>query len=105
MINRTRLLAYTYDALNRLSKVCDNRIAANCGAAGITTNGYDAVGNLSGYAYPNTVQTGNVFDTQNRLTQTCEANTSPACSASQKLASYAYTAGGPESPGSVTPRY
>jgi hypothetical protein len=28
MINRTRLLAYTYDALNRLSKVCDNRIAA-----------------------------------------------------------------------------
>ncbi len=86
-------LAYTYDPLNRLSKVCDNRIAPNCGAAGATTYSYDAVGNPSGYAYPNTVQTGNIFDTQNRLTQTCEATSSPACSASQKLASYAYTLG------------
>jgi hypothetical protein len=25
-------LAYTYDVLNRLSKVCDNRIAPNCGS-------------------------------------------------------------------------
>ena len=56
----------------------------------MTTYSYDPVGNLSGYAYPNTVQTANVFDTLNRLTQTCEATTSPACSARTKLASYAY---------------
>ncbi len=37
------------------------------------------------------MQAANLFDTQNRLTQTCEATSSPACSASQKLASYAYT--------------
>jgi RHS repeat-associated protein len=86
-------LAYTYDVLNRLSTVCDNRIAPNCGAAGKTTYGYDFVGNLSSYVYPNAVQTGNVFDTQNRLTQTCDATSSPACSASQKLASYTYTLG------------
>jgi RHS repeat-associated protein len=86
-------LAYTYDVLNRLSKVCDNRIAPNCGSAGTTTYSYDAAGNPSGYGYPNTVQTANAFDTQNRLTQTCEATSSPACSASQKLASYAYTLG------------
>jgi RHS repeat-associated protein len=86
-------LAYTYDVLNRLSKVCDNRIAPNCGTAGTTTYSYDAAGNPTGYAYPNTVQTANAFDTQNRLTQPCEATSSPACSASQKLASYAYTLG------------
>jgi RHS repeat-associated protein len=51
------------------------------------------VGNLSGYAYPNAVQTGNSFDTLNRLTQTCEAATAPACAAGVKLASYAYTLG------------
>src|SRR5439155_14711722 len=45
------------------------------------------------YAYPNTVLTGNVFDQLNRLTQTCSATSSPACSAGTKLASYAYTMG------------
>jgi len=50
-------------------------------------------GNLIGYAYPNTLRTANLFDTLNRLTQTCEAVTSPACSAGTKLASYAYTLG------------
>jgi hypothetical protein len=35
----------------------------------------------------------NTDDTLNRLTQTCLATSSPACSASQKLASYAYTLG------------
>ncbi len=86
-------LAYQYDALNRLFKVCDNRLAPGCGAAGVTTYSYDPVSNLTGYVYPNTVQTGNVFDQLNRLTQSCEATTSPACSAGTKLASYAYTLG------------
>jgi len=34
-----------------------------------------------------------VFDTLNRLTQTCQAKSSPACSASQKLGSFGYTLG------------
>jgi hypothetical protein len=55
--------ANTYDFENRMlthgavSIAYDgdgNRIAPNCGAAGTTTYGYDAVGNPSGYAYPNT---------------------------------------------------
>ena len=86
-------MTYTYDALNRLASAKDNRIAAQGGPSTPTTYSYDPVGNLSGYAYPNTVQTGNVFDQLNRLTQTCEATTSPACSAGTKLASYAYTLG------------
>jgi RHS repeat-associated protein len=86
-------LGYNYDALNRLSQACDNRIAPNCGAAGVTNYSYDSVSNLASYTYPNAVQTVNIFDTQNRLTQVCAATTSPACSASQKLASFAYTLG------------
>ena len=43
--------------------------------------------------YPNTVKTGNVFDQQNRLTQTCSATSSPACLAGTKLTSYTYTVG------------
>lgn len=35
----------------------------------------------------------NVFDTLNRLTQTCEATSSPACSASSRLGSFTYTLG------------
>ena len=86
-------LTYTYDALNRLASVKDNRMAALGGPSAPTTYSYDPVGNLSGYVYPNTVQTSNVFDQLNRLKQTCSATSSPACSASTKLASYAYTLG------------
>ena len=39
------------------------------------------------------MQTGNLFDQQNRLTQTCSATSSPACLAGTKLASYTYTLG------------
>ena len=39
------------------------------------------------------LQTVNVFDQLNRLTQTCIATNSPACSACTKLASYQYTLG------------
>ncbi len=86
-------MTYTYDVLNRLSSAKDNRVAAQGGPSNPTTYGYDAVGNLAGYAYSNSVQTGNVFDPLNRLTQTCVATSSPACSAGQPLASYAYTLG------------
>src|SRR5258708_40228633 len=70
-------LAYQYDALNRLFKVCDNRIAPGCGAAGVTSYSYDTTGNLSRYGYPNTVQTANLFDPLNRLTQTCRPPVRP----------------------------
>jgi RHS repeat-associated protein len=86
-------MTFTYDALNRLASAKDNRMAALGGPSNPTTYSYDAAGNLSGYAYPNTVQTGNVFDTLNRLTQICEATSTPPCSAGTKLASYAYTLG------------
>lgn len=36
----------------------------------------------------------NIFDTLNRLTQTCQAATSPACSASAKLGSFTYALDG-----------
>ncbi len=86
-------MTYTYDVLNRLASAKDNRVAAQGGPSNPTTYGYDAVGNITGYAYSNSVQTGNVFDPLNRLTQTCVATSSPACSAGQPLASYAYTLG------------
>src|SRR5712692_10121176 len=86
-------MTYTYDVLNRLASAKDNRVAAQGGPSTPTTYGYDAAGNLSGYAYANALQTSNVFDTLNRLTQTCTATSAPACSAGTKLASYAYTLG------------
>lgn len=86
-------LTYTYDVLNRLATVTDNRMAALGGPSGQTTYAYDAVSNLQSYTYPNTVQTANVFDPLNRLTQTCAATSTPACTAGTKLASYAYTLG------------
>jgi RHS repeat-associated protein len=86
-------VTYSYDALNRLASAKDNRVAAQGGPSSPTTYSYDAAGNLSGYLYPNTVQTSNVFDQLNRLTQTCSATSAPACSAGSKLSSYAYTLG------------
>jgi len=80
-------LTYTYDALNRLASVKDNRMAALGGPSTPTTYSYDPVGNLFGYVYPNTVQTSNVFDTLHRLTQACSATSSrrarqaPSCRA------------------------
>ena len=86
-------MTYTYDVLNRLASVKDNRLTAQGGSATPTTYGYDPAGNLSGYVYSNTLQTSNVFDSLNRLTKTCVATTSPACSAGTKVASYVYTLG------------
>jgi RHS repeat-associated protein len=84
---------YQYDALNRLSQVCDKRRDANCAGAGITTYSYDLTGNLTGYAYPNTIKTQSVFDPMNRLAQSCSATSSPACSAGAKLSNYQYGLG------------
>jgi len=83
-------MTYTYDALNRFASAKDNRIAAQGGSSNPTTYSYDATGNLTGYVYPNTAQTANLFDPLNRLTQTCSATSSPACSAGTKLSSYLY---------------
>jgi RHS repeat-associated protein len=86
-------MTYTYDALNRLASAKDNRVAAQGGPSNPTAYSYDAAGNLTGFGYANGVQTGALFDTLNRLTKTCSAASSPACSAGTKLASYAYTLG------------
>jgi RHS repeat-associated protein len=86
-------MTYTYDVLNRLASATDNRVAAQGGPSAPTTYSYDPARNLTGYGYSNTVKTSNVFDALNRLTQTCVATTTPACTAGQKLASYAYTLG------------
>ncbi len=86
-------MTYTYDVLNRLASATDNRVAAQGGPSAPTTYSYDPAGNLSGYGYSTGLQTGNVFDPLNRLTQTCVATMAPACSAGTKLASYAYTLG------------
>jgi len=86
-------MTYTYDVLNRLATATDNQVAAHGGPTGPTSYSYDPAGNLSGYTYSTTLQTGNIFDPLNRLKQTCVATTSPACSAGTKLASYAYTLG------------
>ena len=79
--------------LNRLATATDNRNAGQGGPSSPTTYSYDPTGNLTGYVYPNTVQTAKLFDPLNRLTQTCSATTSPACSAGTKLSSFAYTLG------------
>jgi len=84
---------YTYDVLNRVATVKDNRLAAQGGSSTPTSYIYDPASNLVGSAYPNAMQIGNGFDTLNRLTQTCVATSTPACSASQPLASFAYTWG------------
>jgi YD repeat-containing protein len=68
-----------YDALNHLSTVTD--------ASGQTTCGYDDVGNLQSFAYPNDVSSTYNYDTLNRLTQVSSA------AQSSPLASYAYTLG------------
>src|SRR5262249_49899230 len=54
---------YAYDALNRLAKVTDNRLAS-----GETTYTYDNAGNLAGYRYPNGVSHTYSYNTVNRLT-------------------------------------
>jgi RHS repeat-associated protein len=61
-------VTYTPDALNRLSTVTDNRLAAQGVANPLTTYGYDSAGNISGYSYSaNGLQSIYGYDTLNRL--------------------------------------
>ncbi len=52
---------YTYDTLNRLSTVVDNRL-------GTTTYAYDSASNVATVTYPNGIQTSFTYDTLNRIT-------------------------------------
>jgi len=57
---------YSYDLLNRLSTVTDNRLPALNG--GVTTYNYNSVGSLDNYRYPNGVTTSYNYNSLNRLT-------------------------------------
>jgi YD repeat-containing protein len=57
-------VSYQYDALNRLTNVVDGRLSGTQN----TRYEFDAVGNLSGYAYPNGVTNLYQYDALNRLT-------------------------------------
>ena len=76
---------YSYDTLNRLSTVKDNKLIALNG--GVTSYTYDVVGNLQSYQYPNGVTSSYAYNSLNRLT-TMTVGT-PVSS----LASYSYTLG------------
>ena len=56
---------YTWDSMNRLSTVTDNRLT---GGGNTTTYTYDAANNVVTVAYPNGVQSTLNYDTLNRLT-------------------------------------
>jgi RHS repeat-associated protein len=57
-------VAYTYDTLNRLSTVVDNRLAGS----NTTTYAYDEANNVANVTYPNNVQTTFTYDQLNRVT-------------------------------------
>ena len=56
-------VGYTYDDLNRLSTVADNRLSGN----NTTTYAYDPASNLSTATYPNGVQSVMTYDALNRI--------------------------------------
>src|ERR1035441_380237 len=72
-------VSYTYDDLNRLSTVVDNRLPGQ----NTTTTTYDPASNVATVAYPNGLQSTFTYDTLNRLT---ELSTPP-------VADYKYTLG------------
>lgn len=86
---------YSYDALNQLSTATGNASGARP-ATGTTTYSYDAGGNLSGYVYPNAVETTYQYNTLNRLTSMSLSKTTT------NLASFTYTLGAAGNRTSVT---
>ena len=58
-------VGYTYDELNRLNTVVDNKLSAG---QITTTYTYDPANNLATVTYPNGVQSTFVYDPLNRLT-------------------------------------
>jgi RHS repeat-associated protein len=80
-------LTYTYDQLNRLSTVTDNRLVAQGITSGVTAYSYDPVGNLLNYSYPNGVTSAYSYDTLNRLTQMGSSKNAAS------ISNYAYTLG------------
>ena len=68
-------VSYTYDDLNRLSTVVDNRLGAT------TTYTYDVASNLATVTYPNGLQSTFTYDQQDRLT----ALSAPTASYSYQL--------------------
>lgn len=80
-------MTYSYDALNRLSTVTDNRLVAQGVNPATTTYSYDAVSNMAGYTLPDGIQTADTYDPLNRLTELVAAKSGTT------LASYGYTLG------------
>jgi len=64
-------VAYTWDTLNRLSTVTDNKLG---GASNTTTYTYDSANNLVTATYPNGLQSTFQYDSLNRLTSTTAGN-------------------------------
>ena len=73
-------VGYTYDSLNRLATVVDNRLPAG---ANTTAYSYDPASNLATVTYPNGLQSTLTYDTLNRVTALNNA-----------AASYTYTLDG-----------
>jgi RHS repeat-associated protein len=71
-------VSYTWDSLNRLSTVVDNRLSGS----NTTTYSYDAASNLATASYPNGLQTSFAYDSQNRVT-----------GVGSQLGNYAYSLG------------
>jgi RHS repeat-associated protein len=67
---------YTYNVMNQLATVVDNRLLAQGATSGTTSYGYNAVDILANYTAPNGVQTNYHYDAQYRLTQINSVKTS-----------------------------
>jgi len=72
-------VSYTYDGLNRLSTVVDNRLPSN----NTTTYTYDNASNVATVAYPNGLTSTFTYDELNRVTNL----------ATPPIANYSYTLG------------
>jgi uncharacterized protein RhaS with RHS repeats len=62
-------MSYTYDTLNRLSTVVDNRLPA---CQNTTSYAYDGASNVTTVTYPNGVQAVMQYDPLNRVTALAE---------------------------------